>query len=55
MNASFLERIANGGSAGNGPCQDGDDGCRYYFAPTTAQLDEAFEAIAEQTHIALVR
>ena len=27
----------------------------YYKAPTTAQLDEAFEAIAEQTHIALVR
>jgi hypothetical protein len=27
----------------------------YYHAPTTAQLDEAFEAIAEQTHIALVR
>jgi len=27
----------------------------YYFAPTTAQLDEAFQAIAEQTHIALVK
>jgi Mg-chelatase subunit ChlD len=30
-------------------------GGAYYFAPTTAQLDEAFRAIAEQTHIALVR
>lgn len=30
-------------------------GGKYYKAPTTAQLDEAFQAIAEQTHIALVR
>ncbi len=52
---SFLERVADGGVAGDGPCQDNEDGCRYYFAPTTDQLDEAFEAIAEQTHIALVR
>jgi hypothetical protein len=27
----------------------------YYFAPTAAQLDGAFKAIAEQTHIALVK
>lgn len=27
----------------------------YYKAPTPAQLDEAFDAIAEQTHIALVK
>lgn len=27
----------------------------YYKAPTTAQLDDAFRAIAEQTHIALVK
>lgn len=55
VNADFLQRVADGGTS-SGPCQDGDaDNCRYYFAPTTAQLDEAFEAIAEQTHIALVR
>jgi hypothetical protein len=54
VDASFLERVADGGTA-SGPCQDGDPGCRYFFAPTTDQLDEAFEAIAEQTHIALVR
>ena len=30
-------------------------GGMYYKAPTLAQLDDAFEAIAEQTHIALVR
>lgn len=30
-------------------------GGAYYKAPTTADLDEAFEAIAAQTHIALVR
>ena len=30
-------------------------GGKYYKAPTTAQLDEAFQAIAEQTHIALVK
>ena len=55
VNASFLERVADGGTAGVGPCQEGLEDCRYYFAPTTAQLDEAFEAIAEQTHIALVK
>ncbi len=30
-------------------------GGTYYKAPTTAELDDAFEAIAAQTHIALVR
>jgi hypothetical protein len=55
VDAAFLKQIADGGVAGVGPCQQNDDGCRFYFAPTTAQLDEAFEAIAEQTHIALVR
>lgn len=30
-------------------------GGTYYKAPTVAQLDEAFQAIAEQTHIALVK
>jgi hypothetical protein len=55
VNASFLEQVADGGVAGVGPCQEDLEDCRYYFAPTTAQLDEAFEAIAEQTHIALVR
>jgi hypothetical protein len=30
-------------------------GGTYYKAPTVAQLDDAFEAIAEQTHIALVK
>jgi len=28
-------------------------GGEYYKAPTTAQLDEAFEAIAKKTHIGL--
>ncbi len=55
VNANFLERVADGGVNGVGPCQDNEPNCRYYFAPTTAQLDEAFQAIAEQTHIALVR
>lgn len=55
VNASFLQRLADGGTAGVGPCQEGEAGCRYYFAPTPAQLDDAFQAIAEQTHIALVR
>lgn len=55
VNENFLERVADGGVNGVGPCQDSEPGCRYYFAPTTDQLDEAFEAIAEQTHIALVR
>ena len=43
VDGAFLEDIADRG-----------DGT-YYFAPTAAQLDEAFESIAEQTHIALVR
>jgi Mg-chelatase subunit ChlD len=30
-------------------------GGQYYKAPTTAELDDAFKAIAEQTHIALVK
>ena len=55
VNSSFLKRVADGGVNGVGPCQDNEPNCRYYFAPTTAQLDEAFEAIAEATHIALVR
>jgi|GEM_PF-1286268 len=54
VDANFLKRVADGGGT-SGPCQDNQQGCRYYFAPTTDQLDEAFEAIAEQTHIALVR
>ena len=40
---AFLTNIANIGKG------------QYYKAPTVQQLDEAFEAIAEQTHIALVR
>ena len=43
VDQSFLEEIAEIG------------GGRYYFSPTAEQLDEAFQAIAEQTHIALVR
>jgi len=43
VNSAFLEGIADEG------------GGFYYFAPTTAQLDDAFEAIAESTHIALVK
>ncbi|GIW13866.1 MAG: hypothetical protein KatS3mg062_1305 [Tepidiforma sp.] len=43
LNISFLQDLADIG------------GGKFYHAPTTAQLDEAFQAIAEQTHIALVR
>jgi Mg-chelatase subunit ChlD len=43
VDATFLQDIADIG------------GGSYYFAPTTAQLDDAFQAIAEQTHIALVK
>ena len=53
---NFLRRVADGGVAGGGPCQQNQDtGCRYIAAPTTAQLDEAFQTIAEMTHIALVK
>jgi hypothetical protein len=55
VNGNFLKRLADGGVNGVGPCQDSEPNCRYYFAPTTDQLNEAFQAIAEQTHIALVR
>lgn len=43
LNRQFLRDIAAIG------------GGQFYEAPTTAQLDEAFQAVAEQTHIALVR
>ncbi|WP_322796563.1 vWA domain-containing protein [Tepidiforma sp.] len=43
LNTSFLQDIA---TIGRG---------HFYHAPTTAELDEAFQAVAEQTHIALVR
>lgn len=43
VDESFLQDIADIGSGS------------YYFAPTAAQLDDAFKAIAEQTHIALVK
>jgi len=55
VDANFLKRIADGGVNGTGPCQQNQPGCRYYFAPSPAQLDDAFQAIAEQTHIALVK
>ena len=56
VESNFLKRVADGGVNGMGPCQGGDtESCRYYFAPTTRELDAAFEAIAEQTHFALVR
>jgi len=43
LNTTFLQDIATIG------------GGKFYHAPTTAELDEAFQAVAEQTHIALVR
>lgn len=43
VDSDFLRQIA---SIGRG---------EYYFSPTAEQLDEAFQAVAEQTHIALVR
>ncbi|GIW17040.1 VWA domain-containing protein [Tepidiforma sp.] len=43
LNTTFLQDIAAIG------------GGQFYHAPTTAQLDEAFQAVAEQTHIALVK
>jgi hypothetical protein len=52
---AFLERMADGGVSGVGPCQNSQPGCRYYKAPTLAQLQAAFISIAEQTHIALVK
>ncbi len=55
VDSSFLERLADGGTYGVGACQNSQPGCRYFHAPTTAQLDAAFQAIAEQTHIALVK
>jgi len=53
--ADFLKRIADGGTAGVGPCQNNRPGCRYYQAPTLADLANAFTSIAAQTHISLVR
>jgi hypothetical protein len=43
LDQAFLEEIADIG------------GGSFYLSPTPAELDDAFQAIAEQTHIALVR
>jgi Flp pilus assembly protein TadG len=43
LNTAFLQDIATIGKG------------KFYHAPTTAELDAAFQAVAEQTHIALVR
>lgn len=51
----FLKRMADGGVSGVGPCQNNEANCHYFKAPTLADLDDAFESIAAQTHIALVR
>ena len=50
---SLLKRIADGGVAGVGPCQNNQAGCRYFKAPSVADLGSAFASIAAQTHIAL--
>jgi Mg-chelatase subunit ChlD len=52
---SFLQQVADGGVSGEGPCQESRPGCRYYKAPTLAELQAAFTSIAAQTHIALVK
>ncbi|MBA4179148.1 MAG: hypothetical protein C0506_01030 [Anaerolinea sp.] len=54
-NDAFLKRLADGGVAGVGPCQQNQQGCRFFKAPSVADLDGAFKSIAEQTHIALTR
>ncbi len=55
VDGNFLKQMADGGTAGVGPCQNNLPGCRYYAAPTLADLQNAFTSIAAQTHIALVR
>ena len=50
---TFLKQLADGGVAGVGPCQTGKPGCRFFKAPTVADLAAAFASIAAQTHIAL--
>jgi hypothetical protein len=52
---NFLKQVADGGVSGVGPCQQSKPGCHYYKAPTLAELDDAFQAVAEQTHIALIK
>ena len=50
---TFLKQLADGGVAGVGPCQTGKPDCRFFKAPTVADLGAAFASIAAQTHIAL--
>ena len=53
--SNWLKRLADGGVAGVGPCQNNQPGCRYYDAPTTDELQAAFTDIASRSHIALIK
>ena len=55
VDKSWLMQIADGGVLGVGPCQNNLKGCRYYDAPTSAELQAAFTSVAAQTHIALIK
>ena len=52
---NFLKQIADGGVAGVGPCQNNQPNCNYFKAPTRAQLQAAFIAVAQAAHIALIK
>jgi hypothetical protein len=52
---SFLQRMADGGVSGVGPCQNNLPNCHYYKAPTPADLAAAFTSVAQSTHIALIK
>lgn len=52
---NFLEQIADGGVAGVGPCQNNQPTCTYFKAPTRAQLQAAFTAVAQAAHIKLIK
>jgi hypothetical protein len=52
---AFLQRVADGGVAGVGPCQNNLPNCHYYKAPTPAQLQAAFTSVAQSTHIMLIK
>jgi von Willebrand factor type A domain-containing protein/putative Flp pilus-assembly TadE/G-like protein len=55
VDKAWLEQLADGGVEGVGPCQNNQKGCRYYDAPTSAELQAAFTSVAAQTHIALIK
>ena len=52
---AFLGQIADGGVAGVGPCQQSLPNCNYFKAPSKAQLQAAFIAVAQAAHIQLIK